>query len=153
MLKSFPPCSLKPHGAGPFRVTVYVLIFCQMSALLLPTPCSGALLPPVLCALVLLSFCPSQWPQRWLPPSVSPDFTTVSPCLLPALRTNTLRRWWWCSGWVRCSGTYETHTWTQRHARTPCADAHMTCRTNFRLFSKAACKLRSHKIIFQTYFY
>lgn len=27
MLKSFPPCSLKPHGAGPFRVTVYVLIF------------------------------------------------------------------------------------------------------------------------------
>merc|ERR1719419_1858539 len=27
MLKSFPPCSLKPHGAGPFSVTVYVLIF------------------------------------------------------------------------------------------------------------------------------
>lgn len=33
MLKSFPPCSRKPHGAGPFRVTVYVLIFCSMSTL------------------------------------------------------------------------------------------------------------------------
>lgn len=33
MLKSFPPCSLKPHGAGPFKVTVYVLIFCSMSTL------------------------------------------------------------------------------------------------------------------------
>lgn len=26
MLKSFPPCSLKPQGAGPFSVTVYELI-------------------------------------------------------------------------------------------------------------------------------
>lgn len=30
MLKSFPPCSLKPHGAGPFRVTVYELVFASM---------------------------------------------------------------------------------------------------------------------------
>ena len=29
MLKSFPPCSLKPHGAGPVRVTVYEAIFTQ----------------------------------------------------------------------------------------------------------------------------
>lgn len=27
MLKSFPPCSLKPQGAGPFSVTMYELIF------------------------------------------------------------------------------------------------------------------------------
>lgn len=48
MLKSFPPCSLKPYGAGPFRVTVYVLIFCLMSALLLLTaPSVGALSPPL----------------------------------------------------------------------------------------------------------
>ena len=26
MLKSLPPCSLKPHGAGPLRVTVYMFI-------------------------------------------------------------------------------------------------------------------------------
>lgn len=30
MLKSFPPCSRKPHGAGPFRVTVYELVFASM---------------------------------------------------------------------------------------------------------------------------
>lgn len=26
MLKSLPPCSLKPQGAGPLRVTVYTFI-------------------------------------------------------------------------------------------------------------------------------
>lgn len=26
MLKSLPPCSLKPHGAGPLRVTEYTFI-------------------------------------------------------------------------------------------------------------------------------
>ena len=47
MLKSFPPCSLKPHGAGPFRVTVYELILGQTSTLLpLTTPACCVFSPP-----------------------------------------------------------------------------------------------------------
>lgn len=53
MLKSFPPCSLKPHGAGPFKVTAYVLIF-SLSVDAPPahdSPAVGS--PPARCALAL----------------------------------------------------------------------------------------------------
>lgn len=73
MLKSFPPCSLKPQGAGPFRVTVYELIFSCLSPPALPVP----VLSPV--PAVLLSCFAS---------CVSPGFPSL-PC--PSWR-------WW--GWV-----------------------------------------------------
>lgn len=117
MLKSFPPCSLKPHGAGPFRVTVYVLIFgCQHSCkqlllavwwflLLLCAPFSSVrpcnpFVPPWW----WLHLLRQPWAHYLLSP-VCPQLTVQAP---------------WCGGggWVRCCGTSVTtyeESKTHRH--------------------------------------
>lgn len=141
MLKSFPPCSLKPHGAGPFRVTVYELVFASMWGnggnknstankvgrfLLLPGPGlvrSG----PIWSGLVRSS-------PRWLhlfPPRLVGFFSSVNlrasaARLLPALRTNTLGWWWWVEvevEEVEVGGSGSSveplgHKHTQTHRRT-----------------------------------
>lgn len=121
MLKSFPPCSLKPYGAGPFRVTVYVLIFCLMSALLLLTaPSVGALSPPYASLLVIL-------PVPVLSPLVAAGFSTARYWLhsRPSSSESSSQDkrhggrwwWWWVGGWVRCCEPLR-HTHIHPHAHT-----------------------------------
>lgn len=129
MLKSLPPCSLKPHGAGPLRLTVYVeLIFASKRHSVLrqtsPSLCSSTshyeMGSPARSRLwSSRSFCPLALIR--IPSGVSCPRASDRPvCSLLSGQTRTggggLSMGW--VGWVRCSGNTMTHKHTHAQDKT-----------------------------------